>query len=52
MEEKPIVFKLEKYPTKDIKDSHVNGSLTVIWRPNDNEMQDVTFANYDWSKWE
>ena len=23
---------LEKHPTKDIHDSHVNGSLTVIWR--------------------
>ena len=25
-------FKLEKHPTKDIQDEHVNGSLTVIWR--------------------
>ena len=25
-------IKLEKYDTKDIKDNHVNGSLTVIWR--------------------
>ena len=24
--------KLEKHDTKDIKDNHVNGSLTVIWR--------------------
>jgi len=24
--------KLEKHPTKDIQDDHVNGSLTVIWR--------------------
>lgn len=24
--------KLEKYPTKDINDNHINGSLTVIWR--------------------
>lgn len=23
---------LEKYPTKDIHDQHVNGTLTVIWR--------------------
>jgi len=23
---------LEKYPTKDIIDGHVNGSLTVVWR--------------------
>lgn len=25
-------IKLEKHVTKDIKDQHVNGSLTVIWR--------------------
>ena len=36
MEEKPTVFKLEKHSTKDIDDSHVNGSLTVIWRDYDN----------------
>ena len=23
---------LEKHETKDVKDSHVNGSLTVVWR--------------------
>lgn len=26
------VIKLETFPTKDILDNHVNGSLTVIWR--------------------
>ena len=26
------VIKLEKHPTKDISDNHVNGELTVIWR--------------------
>ena len=36
MEEIPNIFKLEKHPTKDVKDSHVNGSLTVIWRDYDN----------------
>ena len=25
-------IKLEKHETKDIKDKHINGSLTVIWR--------------------
>jgi len=25
-------FKLEKHPTRSTVDSHVNGSLTVIWR--------------------
>ena len=35
MEEKPVVFKLEKHQTKDITDSHVNGTLTVVWRDYD-----------------
>tara|TARA_B110000116_G_scaffold272449_1_gene297727 strand:- start:8620 stop:9072 length:453 start_codon:yes stop_codon:yes gene_type:complete len=26
------VWDLEKHQTKDIKDSHINGDLTVIWR--------------------
>ena len=25
-------IKLEKHPTKDVKDQHINGFLTVIWR--------------------
>ncbi|HVZ62346.1 MAG TPA: WxcM-like domain-containing protein [Candidatus Nitrosotalea sp.] len=25
-------YKLEKHTTKDIRDNHVNGSLTVVWR--------------------
>ncbi len=29
-------IKLEKHPTKDIHDKHVNGSLTVVWRDYDN----------------
>ena len=28
--------KLERYPTKNIVDNHINGSLTVIWRDWDN----------------
>ena len=33
MENETIAFiKLEKHLTKDTKDQHVNGSLTVIWR--------------------
>ena len=23
----------------------------VAWRPNDNEMRNTTFENYDWNKW-
>jgi len=25
-------IKLEKHPTKDVRDQHINGSLTVVWR--------------------
>jgi len=32
MNVKDYIIELEKHPTKDIKDNHVNGSLTVIWR--------------------
>jgi len=32
-------IKLEMRPTKDTKDGHVNGSLTVIWRDWDNELE-------------
>ena len=34
-------IKLEKHQTRDIKDQHVNGSLTVIWRDWDNILQFV-----------
>ena len=27
---------LEKYPTRDVTDGHINGSLTVVWRDWDN----------------
>lgn len=32
-------IKLEQHPTKDVKDGHVNGKLTVIWRDWDNEIE-------------
>jgi len=32
-------FRLEVHPTLDIKDSHTNGSLTVVWRDWDNLIQ-------------
>tara|TARA_Y100000590_G_scaffold88651_1_gene99680 strand:+ start:764 stop:1210 length:447 start_codon:yes stop_codon:yes gene_type:complete len=30
------IIDLEKHETKDVKDSHVNGELTIIWRDWDN----------------
>lgn len=44
----------------NIATAHINTSDTVsrilvladvAWRPNDDEMENVTFDNYDWSKW-
>jgi len=32
LNKRDIVTTLEKHPTKDTNDGHVNGSLTVIWR--------------------
>lgn len=45
---------------KGIASAHVNLSDTVSrvlvladisWRPNDNEMQNIEFNNYNWNKW-
>ncbi len=36
MDSENYPINLENHPTKDISDSHVNGSLTVIWRDYDN----------------
>ena len=30
-----FIIKLETHPTKDVVDSHINGTLTVIWRDRD-----------------
>ena len=42
------IFDLEKHQTKDTKDSHVNGELTVIWRNWDNVIKDpkMIYVNY------
>jgi len=46
---------------KNIASAHINLSnqissvLTLAshsWKPNDNEMQNVTFEDYDWKKWD
>jgi|SRR6266850_1033796 len=31
--------------------SRVLGLADIAWKPNDNEMKNVTFDDYDWSKW-
>lgn len=52
--------KLVKIP-KGIPSAHINLSnqkstvlslANVAWRPNDNEMENLSFDDYDWSKWQ
>ena len=54
--EKPVMVVVPK----NVASGHVNLSdnvsriLTladISWKPNDNEMKNVTFDNYDWKKW-
>ena len=33
--------KLEKHTTKDIRDQHINGTLTVVWRDWDNILKNI-----------
>ena len=48
------------YVSKNMASAHINlsnSSSTVLaladlaWRPNDQEMKNTTFSNYDWKKW-
>jgi len=42
------IHELEKHETKDVSDSHINGSLTVIWRDWDKIIKDpqMVYANF------
>ena len=55
-EEKPILVQIPK----NVASAHINLSEEVstilalanpAWRPNDDEMKNVTFDDYDWKKW-
>lgn len=55
-EDKPILV----YVPKNTPSAHINTSADVsrilaladvAWRPNDNEMKNIIFDDYDWSKW-
>lgn len=55
-EENPILV----HVPKNIASAHINLSnqasavlalASHSWKPNDNEMQNVTFDDYDWKKW-
>jgi len=56
-EENPTLIQIPKgIPAAHINisnhDSIVLTIADVAWRPNDNEMENVSFDNYDWFKWE
>lgn len=55
-EEKPVMVHIPK----NIASAHINLSentsrilalADIAWKPNDNEMKNVKFDNYDWNKW-
>jgi dTDP-4-dehydrorhamnose 3,5-epimerase len=55
-EEKPVLVRIPKgvssahvNPTKGI--GRVLALANIAWRPDDNEMENVSFTDYDWQKW-
>ncbi|EPA05246.1 WxcM-like domain-containing protein [Candidatus Nitrosarchaeum limnium] len=55
-EENPVLV----YVPKNIPSAHINISddvsrvlalADIAWRPNDNEMKNVSFDDYNWNKW-
>ena len=55
-EEKPMLIQIPK----NIPSAHINLSENVssiltladiAWKPNDNEMENISFVDYDWEKW-
>lgn len=55
-EEEPTLIRVPKnYPSAHLNLSKDVSSILVLanlaWRPNDNEMKNILFDDYDWSKW-
>lgn len=55
-EENPIMVSIPKgYPSAHInlssKISRVLALADISWKPNDDEMENVDFSDYDWKKW-
>ena len=55
-EEKPVLVKIPRnHPSAHINVTNQVSSIlalaSIAWQPNDNEMIDVSFENYDWNKW-
>ena len=54
-DEPTLVFVPKNFPSTHINISNdiskVLALADVSWRPNDNEMKNILFENYDWEKW-
>jgi dTDP-4-dehydrorhamnose 3,5-epimerase len=55
-EQNPVLVQIPKnHPSAHINiSSEISSILTLAnpaWKPNDDEMKDVTFDDYDWNKW-
>ena len=55
-ENNPVMVQIPKgYPSAHINLSDNVSSIlalaSIAWRPNDNEMENVSFDDYDWNKW-
>jgi dTDP-4-dehydrorhamnose 3,5-epimerase len=55
-EENPILVQIPKNcPSAHINITDKNATIlsltNLAWKPNDNEMQNVSFDDYNWSKW-
>ena len=55
-EEKPVLVHIPKniasaHINLDNKTSKVLALADIAWRPNDNEMENVNFDDYNWKKW-
>lgn len=54
-DEPTLVFVPKNFPSAHINISNdiskVLALADVSWRPNDNEMKNILFENYDWKKW-
>ena len=55
-EDEPVLVQIPKnYPSAHINLSEQASSVlalaSIAWRPNDNEMINVSFDDYDWTKW-
>lgn len=55
-EEDPVMVKIPKnYPSAHINVTNQLSTImtlaSIAWRPNDDEMKNVSFEDYDWLKW-